>query len=150
MRIVYRAGKENKNADALSRSPVLPAPQVVLGEEEVQVSPLTVAPCSGNDRPESRQTSWPDCLMATHPTISECTLTTELSEDILTHLRGLFAQHQGERDPGAEGDGFADLLQQEVGEDFQQGQKVIFRLIPADPQTATFSLTPSLSSLANT
>ena len=34
--IVYRAGKENKNADALSWSPVLPAPQVGLAEEEVQ------------------------------------------------------------------------------------------------------------------
>ena len=110
VRIVYRAEKENKNADALSRSPVLPAPQVGLAEEEVQVSPLVVAPCSDNDRPESRQTSGPDCLMATHPTISECTLTTELSEDILTDLRGLFGQHQGELEPGAEGGGFADSL----------------------------------------
>ena len=38
--IVYRAGKENKNADALSRSPLLPAPAVGLGEDEVQVASL--------------------------------------------------------------------------------------------------------------
>ena len=82
--------------------------------------------------------------MATHFTISECTLTTESSEDILTDLRGLFGQHQGERESEAEGGGFVDLLQQGVGEDFQQGQEVMCRLIPADPQTATPSLTPSL------
>ena len=40
VRIVYRAGKENKNADALSRSPLLPAPAVGIGEDEVQVSSL--------------------------------------------------------------------------------------------------------------
>ena len=38
VRIVYRAGKENKNADALSRSPVSPAPQIGIAEGEVQVA----------------------------------------------------------------------------------------------------------------
>ena len=40
VRIVYRASKENKNSDALSRSPLLPAPEVGIAEEEVQVSSI--------------------------------------------------------------------------------------------------------------
>ena len=50
VKIVYRAGKENKNADALSRTPVSPAPRVGKAEEEVQVSPISVT------HPE-----WPTC-----------------------------------------------------------------------------------------
>lgn len=42
--IIYRAGKENKNADALSCSSVTPAPQVGIAEEEVQVSPVCAEP----------------------------------------------------------------------------------------------------------
>ena len=42
VRIVYRAGRENKNADALSRNPVSPAPDVGIAENEVQVSPVGV------------------------------------------------------------------------------------------------------------
>ena len=38
--IVYRAGKQNKNADTLSRSPVSPAPQTA--EDEVQVASVCV------------------------------------------------------------------------------------------------------------
>ena len=58
--IVYRAGKENLNADALSRCPQLPAPAVGLAQDEVQISALNstegdpdvasqeeVASCSG-------------------------------------------------------------------------------------------------------
>ena len=44
VRIVYRAGKENKNADALSRSPVSPAPQTDIAEEEVQIVSICVTP----------------------------------------------------------------------------------------------------------
>ena len=44
VQIVYRAGKENKNADALSRSPVLPAPEVGIAEGEVHVAPVSVMP----------------------------------------------------------------------------------------------------------
>ena len=44
VRIVYRAGKENKNADALSRSPVSPAPQTDLAEDEVQVVSVCITP----------------------------------------------------------------------------------------------------------
>ena len=43
VRIIYRAGKENRNADALSRSPVSPAPQVGIAEGEVQVLPVRAA-----------------------------------------------------------------------------------------------------------
>ena len=42
VKIIYRAGKENKNDDALSRTPVSPAPRVGIAEEEVQVSPISV------------------------------------------------------------------------------------------------------------
>lgn len=38
--IVYRPGKENSNADALSRMPHLPAPREGICENEVQVSVL--------------------------------------------------------------------------------------------------------------
>ena len=41
MKIVYRPGRENKNADTLSRHPQLPAPTVVIAEDEVQVFPIT-------------------------------------------------------------------------------------------------------------
>ena len=41
--IIHRAGKENRNADALSRSPVSPAPQVGIAEGEVQVLPVRAA-----------------------------------------------------------------------------------------------------------
>ena len=39
--IVYRAGRENKNADALSRQPQLPAPEEGIAENEVQISTVT-------------------------------------------------------------------------------------------------------------
>ena len=42
--IVYRAGKENKNADALSRRPVFPAPQAGIAENELQVAPARAMP----------------------------------------------------------------------------------------------------------
>ena len=38
VRIVYRAGRENVGADALSRSPHVPAPDRGIGEEEMQVA----------------------------------------------------------------------------------------------------------------
>ena len=38
VQIVYQAGKENKNADALSHSPVLPAPEIGIAEGEVWMS----------------------------------------------------------------------------------------------------------------
>ena len=44
VRIIYRAGKENKNADALSRSPVSPAPQTDTAAGEVQVASVYVPP----------------------------------------------------------------------------------------------------------
>ena len=43
VRIVYRAGRENKNANALSRSPVSPAPQVGITNDEVQISSVGAA-----------------------------------------------------------------------------------------------------------
>lgn len=42
--IIYRSGKENVNADALSRNPVNPAPAVAVAEGEVQVSAVTTMP----------------------------------------------------------------------------------------------------------
>ena len=39
--IVYRAGLENKSTDALSRSPVSPAPSHSIGQDEAQVLALT-------------------------------------------------------------------------------------------------------------
>lgn len=39
VQIVYRAGRENRSADTLSRSPILPAPRIGLAEDEVQVAP---------------------------------------------------------------------------------------------------------------
>ena len=48
VKILYRAGKENSNADALSRSPYLPAPAVGIAEDEVQVSAL-IAGSSGGE-----------------------------------------------------------------------------------------------------
>ena len=44
VRIIYRAGKENKNTDALSRSPVSPAPQTDTAAGEVQVASVYVPP----------------------------------------------------------------------------------------------------------
>ncbi len=41
VKIVYRSGKSNTNADALSRSPVDPAPTEGLGEGELQVAAVT-------------------------------------------------------------------------------------------------------------
>ena len=41
VKIVYRPGHENRNADALSRHPQLPAPSVGIGEDEVQVFPIS-------------------------------------------------------------------------------------------------------------
>ena len=43
IRIVYRAGKENKNVDALSQSSVSPAPQVGIAKDEVQISSVGAA-----------------------------------------------------------------------------------------------------------
>ena len=42
VRILYRAGKENGNADALSHNPVSSAPEHEEAEDEVQVSPVAV------------------------------------------------------------------------------------------------------------
>ena len=61
--IQYRAGKENKNADALSRSPHLPAPAVGIAEDEVQVSTVTLNSTSD-----------------THLTVQPIKLTTENSK----------------------------------------------------------------------
>ena len=47
MKILYRAGKENSNADALYRSPYLPAPAVGIAEDEVQVSALIAGSFGG-------------------------------------------------------------------------------------------------------
>ena len=40
---MYRPGRENSNADALSRHPLLPAPAVGLAENEMQVSRVCVS-----------------------------------------------------------------------------------------------------------
>ena len=96
VKIVYRAGKENKNADALSRTPVSPAPRVGIAEEEVQVSPISVT------HPE-----WPTCrdvqvcLFCTDsvpPTVvvardadwSSAGVDTETIEGAMVDIRGLF------------------------------------------------------------
>ena len=41
--VVYRSGKENANADALSRNPVDPAPESAIGEGDVQVFAVTAS-----------------------------------------------------------------------------------------------------------
>ena len=77
VRIVYRAGKENKNADALSRSPVLPAPEVGIAEGEVHVAPVSVMPPRG-----------PACLEPhTDSTVPESHVvpTTEVGVDFSSH-----------------------------------------------------------------
>ena len=57
VKIVYCPGHENRNADALSRHPQLPAPSVGIGEDEVQVFPMdcvgkvTVEQEQANDSP---------------------------------------------------------------------------------------------------
>ena len=48
VKILYRAGRENTNADALSRSPHLPAPVVGIGEDEVEVSTIAAEGIWGN------------------------------------------------------------------------------------------------------
>ena len=42
--ILYRSGKANTNADALSRNPYLPAPQEGIGESELQVAVVSSEP----------------------------------------------------------------------------------------------------------
>ena len=49
VKIVYRPGRENANADALSRHPLLPAPAVGIAEDEVQVSIVSVGGGEGVD-----------------------------------------------------------------------------------------------------
>ena len=49
MKIVYRPGRENANADALSHHPLLPAPAVGIAEDEVQVSIVSVGGGEGVD-----------------------------------------------------------------------------------------------------
>jgi hypothetical protein len=53
VRTLYRAGKENKNADTLSRSPVL-ATQVGIAQQEVQVSPVSAVPPNESEHPVPR------------------------------------------------------------------------------------------------
>ena len=47
--IVYRPGRQNKNADALSRQPQLPAPTVGIAEDEVQVYPIVADESKSKD-----------------------------------------------------------------------------------------------------
>ena len=77
VRIVYRAGKESKNADALSHSPVLPAPEVGIAKGEVHVAPVSVMPPRG-----------PACLEPhTDSTVPESHVvpTTEVGVDFSSH-----------------------------------------------------------------
>ena len=56
--IRYRAGRENVNSDALSRSPRLPAPNVGIAQDEVQVSTISSASLQDySDDQDTRKTS---------------------------------------------------------------------------------------------
>lgn len=62
VRIVYRAGRENTSANALSRHPLNPAPLQGIAQDEIQVSAVS----AGADISELLQTSPPPCVESTH------------------------------------------------------------------------------------
>ena len=64
VRIRYRAGKENKNADALSRSPHARAPTIGLGDGEVQVAVVSTENTIANSTESDRSSSYPRKLQS--------------------------------------------------------------------------------------
>ena len=68
--IQYRAGRENVNADALSRSPRLPAPNVGIAQDEVQVSTMSSASLQDDsDEQDTGKTSGDSTKTAIDPLI---------------------------------------------------------------------------------
>ena len=57
VRIRYRAGKENANADALSHSPYLPPPATSTVDGEVQVAVITASALQGGQDADAPQPS---------------------------------------------------------------------------------------------
>lgn len=53
VRILYHAGRENRDADAPSGSLVFPAPEVGLGEDELQVSCIHHHQCPVVETPQN-------------------------------------------------------------------------------------------------
>lgn len=82
--IRYRAGRENTNADALSRSPHLPAPAVGTAENEVQVSTLIAEYFTEDSSPRECQPV-PDTIAEskrTKPTENSTRRTQRQSEEV--------------------------------------------------------------------
>jgi len=95
--IVYRAGRENASADALSRSPVNPPPSHGIGQDEMQVSAVAT---SGSDTPEHLDTGQPlSSLLRLPPASSEGTVDYSSEQMKDPTLKGLVLYLQDEQLP---------------------------------------------------
>ena len=86
--IKYRAGKENVNADALSRAPVFPAPLIGIAEDEVQISNITASgepPRNDMDQPFLQTQALVPGYNDQHPPSEVVTATRATSLPIMTH-----------------------------------------------------------------
>ena len=101
--IRYRAGRENVNADALSRSPRLPAPNVGIAQDEVQVSTMSSASLQDDsDEQDTGKTSGDSTKTAIDPVIISNSPASPLSLNRGQHTnesssRELHSQHLSKR-----------------------------------------------------